>query len=218
MSYPYTSSVGGIYAAIQQLRKGFPATVDAGYLQRFSIAKSNESYIITILKFLGFIDEEGNQRSENTEYFFLGDDAFEKGFDAAVRKAYKQLFDEMREDALTADRSVLTNWFRASDKTSDLVGGRQASTFQALCALAGHADVPKIAPAKKAANAATAPAKKTAAKKATTQQTKPPKNDVKIQNPSDVGVTVRIEVNLPPGGDAKTYDDIFASIKKHLMS
>ena len=33
-----------------------------------------------------------------------------------------------------------------------------------------------------------------------------------------VGLTVRIEVNLPPGGDAQTYDAIFASIKKHLMT
>jgi len=31
-------------------------------------------------------------------------------------------------------------------------------------------------------------------------------------------LTVRIEVNLPPGGDASTYDAIFASIKKHLMT
>lgn len=35
---------------------------------------------------------------------------------------------------------------------------------------------------------------------------------------SGVGLTVRIEVNLPPGGDASTYDAIFASIKKHLMT
>ena len=38
------------------------------------------------------------------------------------------------------------------------------------------------------------------------------------KNRQDVGLTVRIEVNLPPGGDADTYDAIFASIKKHLMS
>jgi len=33
-----------------------------------------------------------------------------------------------------------------------------------------------------------------------------------------VGLTVRIEVNLPASGDASTYDAIFASIRKHLMS
>jgi hypothetical protein len=34
----------------------------------------------------------------------------------------------------------------------------------------------------------------------------------------DVALTVRIEVNLPAGADDDTYDAIFASIKKHLMS
>ena len=38
------------------------------------------------------------------------------------------------------------------------------------------------------------------------------------KNGQGVGLTVRIEVNLPPGGDAGTYDAIFASIRKHLMS
>jgi len=33
----------------------------------------------------------------------------------------------------------------------------------------------------------------------------------------DVGLTVRIEVNLPPDGNSETYDAIFASINKHLM-
>ncbi|MET0964993.1 MAG: hypothetical protein ABWZ02_01265 [Nakamurella sp.] len=39
--------------AFAQLRRGFPAKVDAGYLQRFNIAPANESYILSILRFLG---------------------------------------------------------------------------------------------------------------------------------------------------------------------
>lgn len=215
MAYPTNPGQGAIYATIAQLKKGFPATVDAGYLQRFSLAKSNESYVIATLRFLGLIDDEGNRVEANTEYFFGGD--FEKGFDAAVRKAYKQLFDEMREEALTADRTTLANWFRAADKTTELVGGRQALTFQALCNLAGHGEVPATTTSARKAGVP-APAKKAAKKAATTQvQIPAPKVEPQIQKPSDVGVTVRIEVNLPPGGDAKTYDDIFASIKKHLM-
>jgi hypothetical protein len=44
--------------------------------------------------------------------------------------------------ALDAERADLTRWFRASDKTSDLVGQRQASTFQTMAALAGHGELP----------------------------------------------------------------------------
>jgi hypothetical protein len=40
----------------------------------------------------------------------------------------------------------------------------------------------------------------------------------KLHDGREVGLTVRVEVNLPPSGDAATYDAIFASIKKHFMS
>jgi hypothetical protein len=52
------------------------------------------------------------------------------------------VFDEMGDSALSAERGDLTHWFRAADKTSDLVGQRQASTFQTLAALAGHGELP----------------------------------------------------------------------------
>jgi hypothetical protein len=115
--------------------------VDAGYLQRFGIAPANESYIISILRFLGLINEEGDRRDENADFLFGGDEVFKPGLEQTVRGAYSQLFDEMGDDALTAERDALTNWFRASDKTSSLVGQRQASTFQTLVALGGYGEV-----------------------------------------------------------------------------
>ena len=93
-----------------------------------------------------------------------------------------------------------------------------------LAALAGHGAVPeaKTAQAKKPAAATKAASKAPAKPKASPKQNDDPPGkgggDSAKSNGSDVGLTVRIEVNLPPGGDAKTYDAIFASIKKHLMS
>ncbi len=56
---------------------------------------------------------------------------------------------------------------RASDKTSELVGNRQASTFQTLAALAGHGELsPRATTAKKTAAASGAAVKKTTTKKA----------------------------------------------------
>jgi hypothetical protein len=34
----------------------------------------------------------------------------------------------------------------------------------------------------------------------------------------DVGLTVRIEVNLPPAADQETYDRIFRSIRENLLN
>jgi hypothetical protein len=230
-NYPYISGQGTLVQAFSQLRKGFPPKVDAGYLQRFNIAPANESYVISILRFLGLIDEDGNRVEDKTDYFFGSDDSFKSGLEDALRRAYSQLFHEMGDGALDSPKDDLTHWFRASDKTSDLVGQRQASTFQTLAALAGHGDLPAVrsgAARKTAAVTPVSAAKQTAVKKTT------PKRQVEKaaedhsdrgigrdrggKNGQDVGLTVRIEVNLPPGGDADTYDAIFASIKKHLMS
>lgn len=238
-TYPYISGQAPVIAAFAQLRKGFPSKVDAGYLQRFNIARANESYVISILRFLGLIDEEGNRVENKTGYFFGNDDSFHSGLEGTLRSAYSQLFDEMGDGALGAQRADLAHWFRASDKTSDLVGQRQASTFQALAALAGHGDLPAVRgnAVKKTAPAPVPAAKKAATMKAAADGTHPG-SDGHAHGPQDtggregapgngtggapsgrdVGLTVRIEVNLPPGGDADTYDAIFASIKKHLMS
>lgn len=228
-NYPYSSSQGAVVQTFSQLRKGFPPKVDASYLQRFNIAPANESYIIAILRFLGLIDEDGSRVADKTEYFFGNDDTFKSGFSGTLRNVYAQLFDEMGDGALEASKGDLTHWFRASDKTSDLVGQRQASTFQVLAALAGHGDLPTA----RTGAPKTAPAGSASKKAATRQVTKknqadkPARRDAEESsgrgdgggtNGQDVGLTVRIEVNLPPGGDAGTYDAIFASIKKHLMS
>lgn len=224
-NYPYISGQGPIVQTFSQLRKGFPGKVDAGYLQRFKIASANESYVISILRFLGLIDEGGGRVEDKTNFFYGDDNSFKSGLEGTLREAYSQVFDEMGDEALDASRDELTHWFRASDKTSDVVGQRQASTFQTLAALAGHGDLPaaRAGAVKKTAAATPSPA----TKKSTTKKTAPVKhaetpgrddsND-QGKNVQDVGLTVRIEVNLPPGGDADTYDAIFASIRKHLMS
>lgn len=230
-TYPYISGQGGVIQAMTQLRKGFPSKVDAGYLKRFNIAPANESYVISILKFLGLIDDEGNRVEEKTDYFYGNDEAFRAGLEATLRSSYAQMFDEMGDGALDAERTDLTHWFRAADKSSDLVGQRQASTFQTLAALAGHGQLPaaRASGAKTNGATTTSTAKKTAATKAGKKAAAKPVVSGEVPQPaidveetpvggSGFGLTVRIEVNLPPGGDADTYDAIFASIKKHLMS
>lgn len=133
----------------------------------------------------------------------------------------------MGDGALNTPKDALTHWFRASDKTSALVGQRQATTFQTLAALAGHGDLPAARSGAAKKPAATTPgtaAKKTTAKKPTEKPVEKPVEKLGGDDGGggmkgqDVGLTVRIEVNLPPGGDADTYNAIFASIRKHLMS
>ena len=46
----------------------------------------------------------------------------------------------------TRPKKAQTTWFRVTDKTSDLVGGRQAQSFLTLAALAGHGEVEECPP------------------------------------------------------------------------
>src|ERR1700736_6707083 len=110
-NYPYISGQGALVQALEQLRKSVPPKVDAGYLQRFNIARANESYVISILRFLGLIDAEGNRIDNASKYLYGNEEAFQAGLENALRTAYSALFDEMN-NALEADREALIHWFR----------------------------------------------------------------------------------------------------------
>lgn len=226
-SYPYTSGQAALPQTFAQLRKGVPAKIDAGYLQRFNIAPANESYVISILRFLGLVDEDGSRVESESDYLFGNDDKFKAGLEKAIRSAYSQLFDEM-SDAFGEEQQNLVHWFRAADKTSEVVGKRQASTFLTLGALAGYGDLPAArANGQKTATSVGGSAKKKTAGAAPPEKQQPAggaaveEKGISLGNPGserEFGLSVKVEVNLPSNGDAATYDAIFASIKKHLMS
>jgi len=210
--------------AFDQFRKAFPTTLDAEVLQKFSIAPANESYVVNTFRFLGLIDEDG-KRVESATDFFYGDDAkFSEGLDKVITGAYQPLIADHGVAVWGESKDVLATWFRVTDKTSELVGGRQAQTFLTLAALAGHGELKRTA--SKAAGPTggkRTPAAKPAVAAATRAQ--PARSDQKGQSPplitpgepSELGLTVRVEVNLPAGGSPEAYDAIFASIRKHLI-
>lgn len=225
-TYPYTSGQGALVKAFEQFRKVFPPVVDAATLKRFNIAPANESYIINIFRFLGLIDEDGKKVDGVTDIFFHSEEDFRKGLGALVESAYSELFSERGESAWTEERDTLSTWFRVKDKTSDLIGGRQASTFLTLSALAGHGEPPRpVAPAKPRTKA---PSKPAGAPRSDTSSSEVgrgagssgpavPSIPSSSGDSDRIGLTVRVEVNLPATGTPEVYDAIFASIRKNLI-
>lgn len=119
-----------------------PATVDASTLKRLGIAPSNESVVIGVLRFLGFIDDSGKRTKEGHEVFLKHDDAqFTKTLEKHVKKAYSEMFELRGDEAWDLDRDTLIGFFRATDETSALTAKRQAIAFETLAALSGHGDV-----------------------------------------------------------------------------
>jgi hypothetical protein len=215
--HPYASP-GAVTAAVSHFKKSFPANISADTLRKLGIAPKNESYVINTLRFLGVIDAEGNKTGKSTTAFNLHDPAaFQKSFGEMVKAAYTELFSLHGDAAWELDLDSLISFFRNSDQTTDIVGRRQASTFQALAGLAGHGETPAAQKPstnqKEVKQKSAKPKTDRPASKATDEV--PPNGNSQQR---DVGLTVRIEVNLPPAGDQETYDRIFRSIRENLLN
>lgn len=223
--HPYTSSgTGAVVQAITHLKKSFPATVTADTLKKLGIAPNNETYIIGILRFIGVIDDSGNKTSVAASVFTKHNaEEFEKGLSDLVEAAYTDLFALHGKGAWDLSTDQLISFFRGADHTTDLVGRRQAQTFRVLAALSGHGEAPKQNGPKAAAGAKSAksgpakPKKPVPATVVKAREAVVSKGSAGRLDRGDVGLTVRIEINLPASGDQDTYDRIFKSIRENLL-
>jgi Family of unknown function (DUF5343) len=209
------------------LRKSFPAIVSSETLKKLEIAPNNETYVLNILKFVGVLDAENKKTNDSTQIFNKHDDAeFQQGFAKLVEKSYHELFALHGDGAWALRVNKLISFFRNHDSTSDIVGKRQATTFQTLANLSGKATAaPAQAPSKSVGNGSkvTKPVKqiKTVSTKSDTTAVPPAgqsRDDVNKSAGAPMALTVRVEINLPAGGDQKTYDAIFKSIRENLLN
>lgn len=216
--HPYISGTGTLVQVIKHLRSSFPATVNADTLKKLGLAPKNESYVLNILRFVNVIDDNGKRTSQAQKVFSQHDDgAFNKQFSELVKSSYKELFDLRGEDVWSLGTDDLITFFRSSDKTSAIVGKRQANTFHVLAALSGHGETPE--PKKSSGTRKTKNKKKTdmstASKKRLREESV---GSMPHDKKRELGLTVRIEINLPADGDQATYDRIFKSIRENLLN
>lgn len=219
--HPYVNTIGGLSKAIQHFRNAFPPTVNASTLQKLSIAPNNESYVISAFRFLGFIDENDRRTSAAGAVFSQHtDDDFAQAFAARVKDAYSGLFELHGESGWTLDNDQLISFFRGTDRTSATVGKRQADTYRALVRFAGYGAPPGVASTSRSAKPVERkpPKPKSTARGAGTIETSKKDHGAATQTPTRVGLTVRVEINLPAEGDQDTYDRIFKSIRENLLN
>ncbi len=218
--HPYTPSQGPIIQAVNQFRKSFPQSITSETLKKLGIASKNESRVINVFRFLGFLDQDGNKTEAATKIFSIhDDDIFSQEFGIQVALSYKQLFDLHQENAWKLGIDALISFFRVTDDSTELVGKLQALTFQVLAGISGHGELPvqKVTSAKP-----TKPLQKKTQSTGISDSTElgndsgNKKKDPKEKR--DIGLTVRIEVNLPADGNQETYDRIFRSIRENLLN
>jgi uncharacterized protein DUF5343 len=216
--HPYMSGSAGLMQAVNHLRRSFPAQVTAETLKKLGIAPNNETYVINILRFINVLDEAGNKTAQAASVFAKHDTTeFQKAFTEMIAAAYSGLYELHGAETWNLATDKLISYFRETDHTSSLVGQRQAGTFQALAALSGHGEIPatKIGtPARTERKQSQSVIPRVSNR---VSSAKKDDGDTKALS-SNVGLTVRIEVNLPVSGDQETYDRIFKSIRENLLN
>lgn len=212
--YPYVSSSGPLAKTIEQLQRSFPSEVNSQTLKKLGFAPNNESYVLNTLRFLGVIDESG-KKADDARVFQQRGEAFATAFEGLVRSAYAGLFELYAESAWELPKDTLITFFRNSDDSTEIVGSRQATTFQALASIAGHG-APAVSKAPRAPGSQT-PVKARSQKTKVQKDAKQGGDAYSGIGNGRVGVTVRIELNLPSTNDQDVYDKIFRSLRENLI-
>ena len=219
--HPYAMSPGPLKKTIKRLRENFPPSLTVKTLQQLGIASNSENSVINVLRFMELINSKGNKTNVAERIFLIHDNKeFEQEFSEQVKNSYSGLFQLRGDEAWTLDRNGLIQFFRATDKTTARVGELQASTFQVLAEFAGYnktstskSKVKSEKPKKKSRQKDSVKSK--TEKVVTPLPVEPSAGDKESRN---FGLTVRIEINLPAGGNKETYDNIFRSIRENLLN
>jgi hypothetical protein len=199
--YPYTTVPGRIRAFLETIRSAsVPDKANRAWLPKIGFNSSNDRTLLSVLKFIGFINERGNPTDRWKEYRRAN---HAEVLGEAVRDAYNSLF-IVYDDAGSRSTNELKDFFRAETESAEGTVSKMVDTFNALCRMSS------FAPGKASAFEAIQDEK-------FSLQLKDVGHAAKSKRfPSDRNITININLNLPATGDEEIYAKIFRALKEHL--
>jgi len=204
----YMASVKNIPAILKAIRDGqAPERFTTRHLASLGFKSAADRMMISVLKGLGFLTENGVPTSRYVQYLDEGQSA--AVLKEAIEEAYAELF-KIRRDAQNYGVPEVRNKIKTltEGKLGDSVLDKMARTFHALCK---EADFSAPLPARRpevevAAGAEEHP--ETAAEEPSAEE------PAVVRLP---GLVYNIQVILPTTKDRAVYDAIFRSLKEHLL-
>jgi hypothetical protein len=200
--YVYANVKGKIKPLLEKIRSvGVPNKVSNTWLKTIGFTSSNDSSLISVLKFVGLIDSSGIPTPRWTAYrgakhrVVLGE---------AIRQGYAELF-AVYPDANSRSNTDLNHVFSTSSTAGSQVVTRTVQTFKALVEEADFV----------AGGEATASL-------LTTGPLHTPAASIAPRLPETMGgqsspeVHIDIQIHISPESSAEQIDKIFESMAKHL--
>jgi hypothetical protein len=194
MYTPTPQKVKEFFKTIQSL--GIPPKIDREYLKTIGFRSSNDTYLIGVAKFLGFVDTAGTPTAKWSD--FKDRKKAPEVMADAIKTSYADLYSTF-PDAEKKSDDTLHNYFAAKAGAADSVARLMVRTFQNLCELADfepvsveeHDITPTGAVERKAGEL-------------------PP-------GVKPVTLNINIQLQLPATEDVTIYEALFSALKKNLF-
>jgi hypothetical protein len=193
---PYTTLTGKIKEYFDKFQEaGVPdKKVNTAWLKTLGFRSGNDAYILRVLKYIGFIDSSGVP----TEFWkqYKAPTKSKVVLAQAIRQGYKELF-ATYPDANRKDREALYSFFSSKSGKAKATVDYMVNTFTNLCQLADfekEAPIPTVVPLA------------------------PEPVGVKPERGVISELHINIQLHLPATTDSTIYDNLFKSLKKHLLS
>lgn len=196
---PYTPLYGKIEEYFKKIQEiGIPTTakVNRKWLSAIGFKGGNDSYILKVLRFIGFVDDSKTP----TEVWKKYKDPMKSSavLAQAIRTGYSGLF-ATYEDAHRKDREALYVFFSSKTGKSKRTVDLMVNTFVGLCKLADfEEEAPELKPPRE--------------EETIVRESIAPKRGIAPE------IHINIQLHLPATNDPSIYENLFKSLRKHLLS
>jgi hypothetical protein len=203
VEYPYVTTTNALQKFISQIPDtGIPGKLTINELEKRGFKSTNHRLIISVMKFLKFIDEL--QRPTERWKSYRDKSRNKRVIAQAVKEAYADLF-SLYPNAQERDTEALKNFFSTRTAAGSQVVDKTVATFKVLCQLSdfGEETLPEASPKQERKQAPSSSIKNNSQ---TAQEGKVP------------AININIQLQLPVTDNAEIYDKIFEALKKYLLT
>ena len=142
-NYPYLANVASMKKFLEHIQSaGVPQKVTLQYIASVGFKSKNDRAILTVLKFIGFVDNSGVPTKLWQAYRVKSQSP--KVLAGALKTAYKNLFDTY-PDANRKDNEALRNFFSSHTSVAENTVALMVRTFKTM-ADTGNFDSPDDVP------------------------------------------------------------------------
>ena len=205
-NYPYHVNTANVKKFLDHIQSaGVPTKVTFQYITSVGFKSKNDRAILTVLKFIGFVDNSGVPTAVWRAYRNKSQST--KVLAGALKKAYQTLFDTY-PDANRKDNEALRNFFSSHTSVSENTIVLMVRTFKTMSDMGDFESPVETLPEVEVEVGEPEDEEETGAvvKRKLTTQT------------NGMTVNINIQLQIPATDKPDIYDSFFAAMRKHLLS